>query len=232
MRHAVVDSPDDLLVGHDAAVLYLVEHRSRIGKPRLVGVEKELFFAFRCLRHRHQLGIRVLFAFCCPFLAALLQHPHAGDVLQQPRRTFYAAFVGEIESATLFADHRFVGHDTHEAPCAATEVRRTLAVPYTRAGGYRRPRVVACYRHYAAVTVQPCSSGYDGQNRSQVLTRINNLREQITAQSAHAQHLRVYLFGARIHHRRGAQRRVLAYHPAAQQVADGIGDEQYMLRLR
>ena len=74
-----------------------------------------------------------------PGLPAALQHPEAHDVLQQPRRSVHAAFVGEVQAQRIGRDDRGIQFGAQQRPGSGTEKGSAVA---SRDCGHGRARVV------------------------------------------------------------------------------------------
>ena len=129
---AVVYARDGLGVGLGsflsalaACLLDLLVHVLGIGKARIVGIDDggEVFLA-AC--HCLDLGVGIVAAEAAPALAALLQQPHARDVLEESGRTLDAALVGVVELRRLLGQDGLLCLDAHQAPCAAAQVGEVL----------------------------------------------------------------------------------------------------------
>ena len=96
-------------------------HGVGIGKHGVIGIDeapKALglhgFFNQRCMAH-----VAGLFL---PFAATALIQPHAADVLQEADSARNSSLIGEVTTERLLIDDSLRRFDSHQAPCARTEI--------------------------------------------------------------------------------------------------------------
>ena len=198
------------------------EHRGRIGEHRVVGVD-ERTEGFAALLHFAEGLEVVVLAHALPFLAALFENPHAGDVLEETCGAFDTAFVGEVEFEGALADDGVLRLDAHERPGARGEIGELLVLGRNGSDGG------AC-----VVT----SDGNDGD----VVAEVSHLGLEVADDVAWEDHGReladvgtsgldefaVDLLGARVEELGGGEDGVFADSLAGEVEAYVVGDEDIL----